>query len=87
MKTTSPVDCDVAFTTVQSGGAFHAATGTDTAELEESIEYRTIVSNIEFSLLLGVRLHIVGRDLLQEINVLVGMELGHLITSSRFGAL
>lgn len=87
MKTSSPVDCDVAFATVQSSGAFHATTGTDTTKLEEPIKDRAIISDVVFSLLLGKRLHVVGSDLLEEVDILVGVELGHLMTGSRFCAL
>ena len=84
MKASSPVDSDVALAPVQSSSALHAATGADTTELKEPIEDRAIIPNIVFSLLLRKRLHVVGSDLLQEVDVLVGMELGHLVTRSRF---
>jgi hypothetical protein len=87
MKTSSPIDCDVAFATVQTRCTLHATTRADTTELEESVKDRTIITNIVFPLLLGERVHIVGCDLLKEVDVLVGMELGHLMTGGRFGAL
>jgi len=53
MKTSGPVDSDVAFTTVQSSGAFHTTPSADTTELEESIKDRAIIPDIVLSLLLG----------------------------------
>jgi hypothetical protein len=81
MKTSSPVDGDIAFATVKAGGTFHATSSTDTAEFEQSIEDRAIVSDVVFALLLHVGLHVVRGDLLKEVNVLIGVELGHLMTS------
>ena len=87
MKTSSPIDCDVAFATIQTRSTLHATTRANTTELEESVEYRTIITNVIFSLLFGERVHVVWCDLLEEVDVLICMELGHLMTSSRFGAL
>lgn len=87
VKTSSPVDGDVAFATVQTCSSLHATTRADAAELKESVEDRAVITNIVFSLLLGERVHVVWGDLLKEINVFVGMELGHLVTCSRFSAL
>jgi hypothetical protein len=87
VKTSSPVDGDVAFTTVQSGGTFHATTSADTAELEKSVKNRTIITHIIFSLLFCERVHVIRSNLLQEIDVLVSMELGHLVLGSWFCAL
>ena len=87
MKTSSPIDCDVAFATVQTRSTLHATTRADTTELEESVEYRTIITNVVFPLLLGERVHVVWCYLLEKVDVLVGMKLGHLMTGSRFGPL
>ena len=87
MKTTSPVDCYVAFASVQTGGAFHASTCADSAKLEEPVKDRAIISNVVFTLLLSKRVHIIWCYLLKEVDVLVSMELGHLMAGGRLGTL
>jgi len=87
MKTTSPVDCDVAFASIQASSTLHATTSANTAEVEESVEDWTIITDVVFSLFFGKSIHIVRSNLLQEVDVLVGMELGHFVTGSRFCAL
>lgn len=87
MKSTSPIDRDVALLTVQARCALHRATSADTAELEETIEDRTIVTNVVLCLLACVAVHVVGRDSPEEVNVLVGVELGHLVDDGRLRAL
>ena len=82
VQPTSPVDCDIAFAPVEPRGAFHATAGADPTKLEESIENRAVVSDIVLRLILGKVVHIVGRDLLQEVDVLVRMILGHFVACS-----
>jgi hypothetical protein len=87
MKTSSPINSDVAFATVQAGSSFHATTSADTTELEQSIEDRTIVSDVVFALLFGILLHVVWSDLGKEVDVFVSVELCHFMLSSRFRSL
>ena len=87
VETASPVDCDVAFSAVQSCGTLHAASSADTAELEQAVKDGTIVSYVVFALFLGVLIHVIRRHLGQEIDIFVGMELGHFELGSGFGAL
>jgi hypothetical protein len=79
MQTTSPVYSDVAFPSVQASGALHGTASADTAKLKKAIKYRAIVSDIVFTLLAGELLHVVWRDLVQEFDVLVRVELRHLV--------
>jgi hypothetical protein len=87
METSCPVDCNVAFFTVQARSSFHAAARADPAEFEEPVKHRAIVAHIVFSLLSHVCIHIVWGDLLQEFNVFVGVKLCHLGRHRRLGAL
>lgn len=87
MQAACPIDRDLALFPVQSCSALHAATRTDTTELEQAVEDWTVVSDVVFALLFAVVLHIVGSDLLEEIHIVVGMELGHLVLCRRFGTL
>lgn len=87
MQATSPVNCDVALLAVEAGGALHAASSADAAELEEAVKYGTVISDVVFALLLLVGVHVVGGDFLQEIDVLVRVELGHFTSSGRLRAL
>lgn len=87
MKPTGPVNGDVALAAIQTSGALHTATSADPAKLEESVENRAIVSHVEPTLFLGIAIHVVGSDFLQEINVLVGVKLRHLTVGSGLRAL
>lgn len=87
MKSTGPVDSDVTFLAVQAGRALHGATGANSTELEETIKDRAVISDIVLGLLALVLVHVVGRDFAQEVNVLVGVELCHLVDNGRFRAL
>lgn len=79
VQTTRPVHSNVAFVAIQARGAFHAATCTDAAEFEQPIKYRTVITDIVLALFLAVLFHIVGCDFREEVNVFVGVELGHLV--------
>lgn len=87
VKTTGPVDGNVALLPVQSRSSFHAATGADAAELEQPIKDRTVVADVVFPLLAHVAVHVIRGDLLEEVDVVVGMELGHFASGRGFGAL
>jgi hypothetical protein len=87
MKTASPIDSDVAFTTVQARSTLHTATSADTTEFEQSVEDRTIISNIVLALLLSVCIHVVWCNLSEKVDVFVSVELGHLVLGSGFCAL
>ena len=87
VKTTSPIDGDVALLSVESRSTLHTTTRTDTAKLEEAIEHGTIISDVVFSLLPHETVHIVWCDFLQEIDVVVRVKLGHFASCRRFRAL
>jgi hypothetical protein len=79
MQTASPVDSNVAFAAVQPCGALHATSSADATELEQAVEDRAIVANVILALLFAEVVHVVGCDALQEIDIFVGVELGHLV--------
>ena len=79
MQTTGPVHSNVALAAVQPRRALHAAASADTAELEQSVKDGTVVADVVFALLFAEVVHVVWGDALQEIDVLVGVELGHLV--------
>lgn len=87
MQTTSPVDSNVAFAAVQAGCALHCATCADTAKLEQAVKHGTVIADVVFALLLSKVVHVVWRDLVQKVDVLVCVELRHLVLGGRFGAL
>jgi hypothetical protein len=87
VKASSPVDGDLALLAVQTGGSLHAAASADGAELEEAVKDRAIIADIVLVLLSGVGLHVVRRDLLQELDVLVRVELRHFELGGRLRAL
>jgi len=87
VKTTSPIDGDVALLSVESRGTLHTTTRTDTAKLEKAIEHGTIISDVVFSLLSHETVHVVRCDFLQEIDVVIRVKLGHFASCRRFRAL
>jgi len=62
MEPTSPIDCNIAFSTVQSCSTLHTTTSTDTAKLEKAVEDRTIIADVEAALLFLEVLHVVWGD-------------------------
>ena len=87
VQAAGPVDGDVALAAVQTSGALHGAAGTDAAELKQAVEHGTVVADVVLALLLGVLVHVVGGDLVQEVDVLVRVELRHFILGGRLCAL
>jgi hypothetical protein len=87
MKSTGPVDGNVAFLPVEARGTLHTTACADTTELEQTIEYGTVITDVVLSLLPHIAIHVVGRDLLEEIDVVIGVELGHFASSRWLGAL
>jgi hypothetical protein len=87
METSSPVDGDVAFAAVKTSCAFHAASGANTAEFEETVKDWTVIPDIILSLLFCIVLHVVRGDFLQEVDVLISMKLRHLMFICGFRAL
>ena len=87
MKTASPVDGNFALLAIQSRRALHTATCADPTELEQPVEHWTIISDIVLALLFTVRLHIVRRYSLQEVDVVVGVELCHFVLGGWFRSL
>ena len=78
METTSPIHRNIAFATVESRCALHAAAGADAAKFEQPIKDGTVITYVELSLLFRVGVHIVWGDLGKKLNVLVRVELSHL---------
>lgn len=87
VQAAGPVDGNVALAAVQASGALHGAAGADAAELEQAVEDRAVVADVVLALLAREVVHVVGRDLVQEVDVLVGVELRHLVLGGRLCAL
>jgi hypothetical protein len=87
VQSAGPVDRDIALPAVQTRRTLHGASRADSAKLEQAVKHRTIVADIVLALLLSKAVHVVGRDLVQELDVLVGVELRHFVLGGRFGAL
>ena len=87
MQTASPIHSHITFASVQPRRTLHGATGADTTELEKTVEHRTVISDIIFALLFGEVVHIVGCDLVEEVDVFVGVKLRHLVLRGGFCAL
>jgi hypothetical protein len=87
MQSAGPVDRDIALPAVQTRRSLHGSSRANSAELEQAVEDGTVVANVVLALLLGETVHVVGRDLVQELDVLVGVELRHLVLGGWFGAL
>lgn len=87
MKTTSPVYRNVALLAVQSGSTFHASASADTTKLKQPVENRAIVSDVVFALFFLEGVHVIGGNLLQEVDVFVRMKLRHFTSSCGFRTL
>ncbi len=87
MQASRPVDGNVALLAIQSRRTLHAASGTDAAKLEEAIEDGAVVANIVFTLLSHVGIHVVWRNFLEEVDIIIGVELCHFASRGRFCAL
>lgn len=87
MKATGPIYGNVAFLTIEPGCSFHTSTSADATEFKKAVEDRTVVAYVEATLLFRMVLHIVGGNLLQEIDIFVGVKLGHFVVGGRFCAL
>ena len=55
----SPIDSDIALPTVQARSTFHTAAGTDTAKLEQAVEDRAVIADVEAALLFLEVLHVI----------------------------
>lgn len=82
MQPTGPIDRDITLAAIQPRGALHTATCADAAKLKQAIEDGTVISHVVLALLATKLLHIIRGHALQEIDVLVSMELGHLVLGS-----
>lgn len=87
MQSASPVHCNVTLPTIKSRRAFHAPTSADATKFKETVEYWTVVADVVFALFFCVVVHVVWRDFLKEIDVLVCMKLGHFEFRSGFCSL
>jgi len=87
MQATAPVDADLRGLFVQLYGCSHGSSGGELAKLVESVEYGAIFAHIEALHLLVVLGHVVWPNGSQEPDVLVRVELGHLIGSGFVGTL
>lgn len=83
MQPTSPVDGDVTLLSVQASSSLHGTSCTDSTELEKTVENGAIITDIILGLLSHVTVHIVRRDSSEEVDVFVGMKLGHLVDNGR----
>ena len=77
VKATSPVYGYVAFLSVQARSPLHTAACTDATELEQAVKDGAVIADIELRLLSLIVLHVLWADLLEEVDVLVGVKLGH----------
>jgi len=87
MEAACPVHGNVTLLAIQPGSPLHGGTRANAAKLKEAVNDGAVVPDVVFSLLFLVRIHIIGSDLLEEIDVLVSMELRHLHLGGRFCAL
>lgn len=87
VQSTSPIDGDVALLPVETGCALHGAASADTTELEQPVKDRTIITDVVLSLFAHVTVHVVWGDSSQEVDVLVCVELGHLVDHGWLGTL
>ena len=85
MQTASPVNSNITLPPIQPRRALHAPTRTNATKLKQPVKYRTVVTHVVLALLLRKAVHVVRRYSLQEVYVLVGVELGHLVLGRGLG--
>uniref|UniRef100_A0A672III0 Uncharacterized protein n=1 Tax=Salarias fasciatus TaxID=181472 RepID=A0A672III0_SALFA len=90
VESSGPVDGDVRLLLINRGAFVsrtHRASCGELAELKQTVEHRTVLSNIDYSAsltslhLLAVLGHVVRPDRPQELDVVVTVVLGHLLTA------
>jgi hypothetical protein len=86
MQPPGPINSNIALPAIQPGSTLHTPARTNATKLKQAIENGTIVADIILALLLGKIVHIIGGDPLQEVDVLVGVELRHLVLGGGLGA-
>ena len=77
VESTGPVDDDIGFILVETSSSSDTSAGVELAEFEQTIKHWTIFSDIESLKLTDVFLHIVGRNDLQKVDVIIRMKPGH----------
>lgn len=87
VQSTSPIDGNVTLLAVEASCALHGTTSADTTEFEQAVKHRTIITDVVLSLLAHVAVHVVWGDSPEEIDVLVCVELGHLVYHGWLGPL
>lgn len=87
VQATSPIYGNVAFLAIESCSAFHRPTGANATEFEKAVKHRTVISDVVLSLLSHVAVHVVRCDPPKKLNVLVGVELCHLVDNRGLRAL
>jgi hypothetical protein len=87
MQTSGPVYRNVAFLTIKTGCTLHASTNADPTEIKKIVKDWTIITNVKLGLLGAEVLQIFWRDSLQEIDIVVGVKLGHFQWSGCLGSL
>ena len=86
VESAGPVDGDVRLSLVQFHGAGHTAAGGELAELVESVKDGAVLADVEALHLSVVLAHVVGSNVAQEHDVLVGVILGHLLEDGLVGS-
>lgn len=88
MEAPGPVDGDVGVVVVEADGPVDGGAGVQLGELEQSVEDGTVgvLPGVELLHLAGVLPEVVGVDLGEEVDVVVGVEGRHLLRRGRVGA-
>ena len=86
MQPPRPIDSNIALPPIQPRRPLHTPTRRNPTKLKQPIKHRTIIPDIILPLLLGKIVHIIRGDPLQEVDVLVGVELRHLVLGGGLGA-
>lgn len=77
MQSSRPIDDNVGSVVVQSGRSPDGSGGVEHAEFVEAVKNGAILAHVKSLELSGVVSHVVGRNDLEEVDVVVGMEASH----------
>ncbi len=82
MQTAAPVDSNIRLLLVQFNCTSNRTSSRELTKLEKAVENRAVLADIETLHLFSIVVHVVGSDALQEFDIVVTMELRHIIVDS-----
>lgn len=83
MQTASPVDSNVGLSHVELDCSANGPASGQLAKVVQSVEYWAVLAHVEALQLLDVVVHVLGRDHLEELHIVIGVEFRHVALGRR----